>query len=194
MRIKIVLKPLKRKEIFVYEIILWKNRFVVSLVKTDFTYNIFRNLTGRCFCYSYWRKRFWETFSRRKTFSMQIRNKLIAPRKGPFCLRTKKSYLVEKMRKTFMGWRDRVSPLTNLKLNLIPESLSCCWRWILLVGLRSGMGYGFWNSTRRTESRKERKLRVRYVPCIWWMTMEAKVVCCNGSLGTYLDQGRIQND
>ena len=48
------------------------NRFVISLVYIVFTYNIFRNLTSRCFFYSCWRTRFWKTLSRSKAFSIRI--------------------------------------------------------------------------------------------------------------------------
>ena len=58
-----------------------EHRYVIILVYTVFTYNIFRNLTSCCFCHPCRRKRSWETLSRRKTLSMRIQNNMIEPPK-----------------------------------------------------------------------------------------------------------------
>ena len=54
------------------------------------------------------------------------------------------------------------------------------------------MGCGF--TTRKTESRKRRRLLVRYVPCRWLISKEAEAVSCNESLENLWIRGESKND
>ena len=111
------------------------NRYVIILVYTVFTYNIFRNLTSCCFCHSCRRKRSWETLSRRKTFQ---NNMIEPPKKAIFQIKIILfadqesfetpliNYLVEKLPKR-LWWGEGL----NLVL-MLNESVS----WTIFMLLR----------------------------------------------------------